>query len=158
MAEKNSLQESISQFALSGLVLLPSSLEIMRSQEQFRILKTSNVPVRSERGFHLFLCSRLILPHSWPQSLSSLVAAVVQLLSRVWLFPASQTVARQASLSFTISQNLLTFMSMCQWFYLTISSFACVLLIKTTTDLTSQPRLIRGEASLACLGSRNCPK
>ena len=54
MAEKNSLQESISQFALSGLVLLPSSLEIMRSQEQFRILKTSNVPVRSERGFHLF--------------------------------------------------------------------------------------------------------
>ena len=53
MAKKNSLKESISQFACSGLVLFSSSLEIMRSHEQFNILKTSNVLVRSKHGFHL---------------------------------------------------------------------------------------------------------
>jgi len=36
----------------------------------------------------------------------------VQLLSRVWLFPTPWTVARQASLSITNSQNLLKLMSM----------------------------------------------
>ena len=36
---------------------------------------------------------------------------VVQLLSRVWLFATSRTVAFQASLSFTISQNLLKLIS-----------------------------------------------
>ena len=36
----------------------------------------------------------------------------VQLLSRVWLFETPWTAARQASLSITNSQNLLTFMSM----------------------------------------------
>ena len=36
---------------------------------------------------------------------------VVQSLSRVWLFATPWTAARQASLSFTISQNLLKFLS-----------------------------------------------
>ena len=36
---------------------------------------------------------------------------VVQLLSHVWLFTTPQTAARQASLSFTVSQSLLKFMS-----------------------------------------------
>ena len=38
-------------------------------------------------------------------------STVVQSLSRVWLFPTLWTVARQASLSFTISQSLLKLMS-----------------------------------------------
>ena len=40
--------------------------------------------------------------HVWPKGSSS-----VQLLSCVWLFVTPQTAARQASLSFTISQSLL---------------------------------------------------
>ena len=36
---------------------------------------------------------------------------VVQLLSRVWLFATTWTMAHQASLSFTVSQSLLRFMS-----------------------------------------------
>ena len=39
------------------------------------------------------------------------VTAVVQLLSRVWLFAFPWTAARQASLFFTISRNLLTITS-----------------------------------------------
>ena len=39
------------------------------------------------------------------------VVVVVQSLSHVWLFPAPWTAACQASLSFTISQSLLKFMS-----------------------------------------------
>ena len=39
------------------------------------------------------------------------IAAVVQLISCVWLFVTSWTAARQASLSFTISQSLLKLMS-----------------------------------------------
>lgn len=34
----------------------------------------------------------------------------------------------------------------------------CVLLIKTKTDSTVESQLIRGEASLACLCSENCPE
>ena len=41
----------------------------------------------------------------------SLVAVAVQSLSHVWLFETSRTAAHQASLSFTISWNLLKFMS-----------------------------------------------
>jgi len=156
VARKSSLWESSSQSSLSGLALFSSSLEIMRSQEQFSILKTSNVPVRSKRGFHLcFACGSYF--HTVDPNPRSPVV-VFQLLGRVWRFPASWTAARQASLSFTVSQNLLKFTSVSWWFSLTISSSACVLLIKTTMDLISQPRLIRGEASLVCLGSRNCPK
>ena len=39
------------------------------------------------------------------------VPVVVQSLSRVWFFVTPWAVARQASLSFTISQNLLKLMS-----------------------------------------------
>ena len=38
-------------------------------------------------------------------------AAIVQMCSHVWLFVSPWAVVRQASLSFTISQSLLTFMS-----------------------------------------------
>ena len=44
--------------------------------------------------------------NSWDKTV-----AVVQSLSRVWLFVTSWTTARQASLSFTISQSLLKFIS-----------------------------------------------
>ena len=46
---------------------------------------------------------------AWP--LMSSLVVVFQLLSRVWLFVTLWTVARQASLSITISQSLLKFMS-----------------------------------------------
>ena len=49
---------------------------------------------------HLRLVNQLV----WMQ-------VVVQFLSRVWLFVTPWTAARQASLSFTISRNLLKFMS-----------------------------------------------
>ena len=45
--------------------------------------------------------------HDW----SDLAAAAVQSLSRIWLFVTPRTAAHQASLSFTISQNLLRLMS-----------------------------------------------
>ena len=47
---------------------------------------------------------------------------VVQSLSRVWLFAAAYTVARQASLSITISRSLLKLMSIDQWCHPAISS------------------------------------
>ena len=40
------------------------------------------------------------------------IAFVVQLLGHVWLFETPWTAAHQASLSFTMSQSLLRFMSM----------------------------------------------
>ena len=43
--------------------------------------------------------------------LSRVVVAVVQSLSRIQLFVTPWTAACQASLSFTVSQNLLKFMS-----------------------------------------------
>ena len=58
--------------------------------------------------------------------------AVVQLLSCVWLFVTPRTAECQASLSFTISQSLLKFMSVdmmmpsCRWCYLSISSSAAL--------------------------------
>jgi len=51
-----------------------------------------------EIGFHIFVFTCKII-------------AVVQLLSRVWPFVTPWTAARQASLSFTISQKLLKLMS-----------------------------------------------
>ena len=48
---------------------------------------------------------------------------VVQTLSCVWLFATPQTVAHKSPLSI-ISQNLLKFISLCQWCSLTISSSA----------------------------------
>ena len=48
-----------------------------------------------------------LLYHQWPQP----VVAIVQSLSCVWLFATPWTAARQAPLSFTISQHLLRFMS-----------------------------------------------
>ena len=51
--------------------------------------------------------------------------SVVQSLSRVWVFTIPWTAARKASLSFTISQSFLEFMSiMSQWCHPTISSSA----------------------------------
>ena len=49
---------------------------------------------------------------------------VVQTLSCVWLFATPQTVAHKSPLSSIISQNLLKFISLCQWCSLTISSSA----------------------------------
>ena len=50
--------------------------------------------------------------HSVWQSLGpSMLLVVSQLLSHVWLFVTPWTTAHQASLSFTVSQNLLRFMS-----------------------------------------------
>ena len=46
----------------------------------------------------------------------------VQSLSRVWLFAAPKTAARQASLSITKSRSLLKLMSMSWWCHPTISS------------------------------------
>ena len=45
------------------------------------------------------------------QGYSCLKLLVIQLLSHVWLFVTPQTAACQAPLSFTVSQTLLTFMS-----------------------------------------------
>ena len=54
--------------------------------------------------------------------------SVVQSLSRVWVFTIPWTAARKASLSFTISQSFLEFMSiMSQWCHPTISSSAACL-------------------------------
>ena len=53
------------------------------------------------------------VPWYFPSSLfilGFLIAAVVQSLSRVWLFVSPWTAALQASLSFTISQSLLKLM------------------------------------------------
>ena len=47
----------------------------------------------------------------WKTPKSSVVVVVVQLPSRVWLFVTPWTAARQASLSFTISQSLLKLVS-----------------------------------------------
>ena len=58
--------------------------------------------------------------NSWPSI--GFVVAVVQWLSRVPLFATPRTIIYQASLSFTISQSLLKFMSLSQWCYLTMSS------------------------------------
>ena len=55
-----------------------------------------------------------------PPPLSAFV--VVSSLSCVQLFVTPWTAARQASLSFTISQSLLKFMPLSQWCYLNISS------------------------------------
>ena len=46
---------------------------------------------------------------------------VFQLLGRVWLFATPWTAAHQASLSFTISWNLLKLMSLSWWFHPIIS-------------------------------------
>ena len=40
-----------------------------------------------------------------------MIIVIVQSLSHVWLFATPETAAHQASLSFTISQNLLKLMS-----------------------------------------------
>lgn len=53
----------------------------MRSQEQFNILKTSNVPVRSKRGFHLCFARGSYFRTVDPNSRSLVV--VFQLLGRV---------------------------------------------------------------------------
>ena len=71
-------------------------------------LEAAYVPVRKEQVSPL---------------LTSLVV-VVRSLGCVWLFAMAWTAASQASLCFTISWNLLGFMSICRWCYLTISSSA----------------------------------
>ena len=53
-----------------------------------------------------------------------LLKVVVQLPSHLQLFSTPWTAAHQASLSFTISWNLLKFLPLSQWCYLTISSSA----------------------------------
>ena len=66
----------------------------------------SNIP--------LYICITSSLSiHLWMDNYvaSMSFAAVVQLLSRVWLFATPWTAAHQASLSFTISQSLLKLMS-----------------------------------------------
>ena len=54
--------------------------------------------------------------------LLKILLVVAQSLSHVWLFVTPWTAAHQALLSFTISQSLLTFISLSWWCYLTISS------------------------------------
>ena len=59
-----------------------------------------------------------------------MVVVVVELLSHVWLFATPWTTAHQASLSFTISQNLLKLIPSSWWCHPTISSsivpFSCL--------------------------------
>ena len=64
--------------------------------------------------FFFFWISQLLFPllentGQWQHQFVAVVVA--QSLSRVWLFVTSWTVSHQASLSFTISQSLLKFMS-----------------------------------------------
>ena len=51
------------------------------------------------------------MPEVLTKNLSGIYSVVVQLLSCVWLFATPWTAEQQASLSFTISQSLLEFMS-----------------------------------------------
>ena len=58
----------------------------------------------------------------WNEWRGQSTPVVVQSLSCVWLFVTSWTAARQASLSFTISESLLKLMSLSWWCHPTISS------------------------------------
>ena len=60
---------------------------------------------------HCSFLVRLWAESQVPNSCSTSYPNVVQSLSHVWLFATPWTAARQASLSFTISQSLLKFMS-----------------------------------------------
>ena len=65
-------------------------------------------PLGAQATFH----SLWSLPsHVWECSHSRLHCSCFQLLSRIWFFVTSWTVARQAPLSSTVSQSLLRFMS-----------------------------------------------
>ena len=72
--------------------------------------------------YHLYL-KGLFIPHlnCWVL-LISIIIAVVQLLSCVWFFATPWTAAHKASLSFTISQSLLTLNPLSQWCHPAISS------------------------------------
>ena len=59
---------------------------------------------------HLWRENASHMKHTWCLCLESYIFVIVQLLSRVWLFASPRTAAR-ASLSFTICQSLLKFMS-----------------------------------------------
>ena len=65
-----------------------------------------NLNVQCDRSWSLRAVFR-----SWGKRLMNEIFAVVQSLSCVWLFAAPWTAARQASLSFTISQSFLKHMS-----------------------------------------------
>ena len=65
---------------------------------------------------------RIILRYFWKNIFQVINLSSVQLLSRVWLFVTTWTIAHQASLSFTNSQSLLKLMSKSWWCHPTISS------------------------------------
>ena len=78
-------------------------------------IQTSWIMLNYQHGlFFFFGNSQLLFPllensGQWQHQFVAVVVA--QSLSRVWLFVTSWTVSHQASLSFTISQSLLKFMS-----------------------------------------------
>ena len=84
-----------------------------------KVLANSLVIQSTTSGIRQYRClsqpHRFLAVGPWVSYLTSLCLsfsyAVVQLLSHVWLFATSRTVAHQAPLSFTISQSLLRFMS-----------------------------------------------
>ena len=65
--------------------------------------------------FFLYVCSSffliLVVPYMFWLLILCFMFFVVQLLSRIWLFATLWTAAHQASLSLTVSQNLLRLMS-----------------------------------------------
>ena len=65
--------------------------------------------------FFLYVCSSffliLVVPYMFWLLILYFMFFVVQSLSRIWLFATLWTAAHQASLSFTVSQNLLRLMS-----------------------------------------------
>ena len=77
--------------------------------------------------------------------MSESTIVVVQLLSCVQLFATPWTAVHQASLSFSISQNLLIFMSIES---MVLSNHLRMLLLKKTNKQTNKPKNLIGARAI----------
>ena len=95
----------------------------------FLILKKTLLPRNLKKKKNTSLYLSLFRTGSHIHVRQHAVAVVVQLLSHVWRFVTPWTEAHQASLSFTISQSLLKFMSTEWWCHPTILLMPSTILV-----------------------------